>query len=132
MLPPGVCVSVGVEIAKPLSSIRKMIGSFSRHDALIASQNSPEEVAPSPAQTSVASSSSLSSACASLPAWAQPTACRNCVPVAEEGETMFFSGNDQWVGIWRPPEAGSAPAPTACSNMSSGLTPIAKQTARSR
>ena len=34
--------------------------------------------------------------------------------------TMFGRGDPQWHGIWRPPDAGSAAAPTACSSISSG------------
>ncbi len=41
MLPPGVCTSIGTEIAYLLSSIKKIVGSLSVAAVLIASQNSP-------------------------------------------------------------------------------------------
>jgi hypothetical protein len=42
-----------------------------------------------------------------------PTACRNCVPVGDDVETMLSFLVPQWEGIWRPPEFGSIAAPTA-------------------
>ena len=81
------------------------------------SQNSPSLVVPSPVVTSTTSSpwkpSVISSSFARMDASALPTACRNCVPVGDEAETMFSSRLPQWLGIWRPPEFGSAAAPTA-------------------
>src|SRR5688572_32032894 len=39
---------------------------------------------------------------------AQPTACRNCVPVGLDWLTMLSALWPQWEGIWRPPELGSS------------------------
>ena len=51
MSPPGVWASTGTEIAYWLSVIRKRTGSASVAAVLIASQNSPSLVVPSPAET---------------------------------------------------------------------------------
>src|SRR5579864_3913235 len=93
--PPGVSCSTGTEIAQPLSWIRKITGRLSRHAALIASQNSPSLVAPSPQLVIVTASEAGSS---SLLPCAQPTAGSNCVPVADEGETMCSAGMLQCEG----------------------------------
>ncbi len=61
MLPPAVCTSIGTEMAYLLSSTRKITGSFRLAAVLIASQNSPWLVVPSPAVTSTTSSSLNSS-----------------------------------------------------------------------
>ena len=37
--------------------------------------------------------------------------------------TMLSSRAPQWHGIWRPPDAGSSAAPTACSSISEGRDP---------
>ena len=97
MLPPAVCTSTGTEIAYSLSSMRKRTGSFRLQAVLSASQNSPSEVVPSPAvQTTISSSAKVASRVLSAgsrparsPASAAPTACRNCVPVGEDDETML-------------------------------------------
>ena len=49
-----------------------------------------------------------------------------------ETETMFRSFLPQWLGICRPPEAGSFAAPTAAYSISEGVTPSSRQSARSR
>ena len=53
-------------------------------------------------------------------------ACRIWLPVGEEPVKMLSSRLAQCEGIWRPPEAGSEAAPTACRNMASGVTPRAR------
>src|SRR5665647_442537 len=92
-------------------------GSPRLHALEIDSQNSPSLVAPSPVET-YTTSSSLNpsvrpSSFARIDASATPTACRNCVPVGDDDETMLCVLCPQWLGICRPPEAGSAAAPTA-------------------
>src|SRR5206468_2368828 len=112
---PGVWRSTGTEMAKPLSCTKKITGSDSRHAALIASQNSPSLVAPSPVLVSVTASDAGSRyrfACA------QPTAGSNCVPVADDGDAMCSLVELQCDGIWRPPDDGSDSAPTDCSSIS--------------
>ena len=63
---------------------------------------------------------------------AAPTACRNCVPVGDDAETMLRALWPQWLGIWRPPELGSMAAPTALYSISFGVMPSIRQRARSR
>ena len=129
MLPPAVWHETGTEMAYPLSSTRKSTGRRLRQATLSDSQNSPSLVAPSPEATSVISSDA---GARSRPASAQPTACRYCVPVGDDELTMLNFAWPQCEGIWRPPEEGSAAAPTACSSISSGVTPSARHSARSR
>ena len=117
MLPPAVLISTGTEIAYPLSSTTYTTGSARLHALLIDSQNSPSLVAPSPVETYTTSSSVkpsvMPSSFARSEASAMPTACRNCVPVGDDDETMLYARCPQWLGICRPPDAGSAAAPTA-------------------
>ena len=58
-----------------------------------------------------------------MPASAQPTACRHCVPVGLDCETMLSVLWPQCDGICRPPLFGSSLAPTADRNISSGVMP---------
>src|SRR5258707_1413743 len=148
MLPPAVCTSIGTEMAYPLSSTRYTIGNFFAHETFSDSQNSPSLVAPSPADTYTISSLSYFArlpsgalfACASAfgcaskycVASAAPIACTNCVPVHDDLLTILNFGWPQWLGICRPPELGSSFPPTACKNISTGVTPINKQKTRSR
>ena len=96
-LPPAVCTSTGTEMAYSLSSTTKTTGSFRLHAVFSASQNSPSEVVPSPAVQTTISSSAKVRRCprssgrvvARSPASAAPTACRNCVPVGDEADTML-------------------------------------------
>ena len=96
-LPPAVWTSTGTEMAYSLSSTMKRTGSFRLHAVLSASQNSPSEVVPSPVvQTTISSSWKVATcsrssgrAAARSPASAEPTACRNCVPVGEEVDMML-------------------------------------------
>jgi hypothetical protein len=93
---------------------------------------------PSPVETNTTSSpwkppsSPMPSCAARSDASALPTACRNCVPVGDDVETMFSFWWPQWLGIWRPPELGSAAAPTASYSISAGVMPSCRQSARSR
>ncbi len=139
-LPPAVPTSTGTEMAYPLSSTRKTTGSF-RFDAVFsASQNSPSEVCPSPVVQSTTSSSSNASIRSRIPSTnearnapsAVPTDCRYWVPVGEDVDTIRRSRRPQCDGICRPPLAGSASAPTACSRCSYGVIPSAWLSARSR
>jgi hypothetical protein len=90
------------------------------------SQNSPSLVVPSPSDTYTISSRSKCianptfspSSARYRPASAQPTACSTCVPVGLDCDTMCSGRCPQWLGIWRPPLAGSPAAPTASSSIS--------------
>ena len=89
-----------------------------RFDAVFSdSQNSPCDVVPSPVETNTTSSawkpSMMPSRPARIVASAAPTACRNCVPVGDDVETMLSCLCPQCDGICRPPELGSMAAPTA-------------------
>src|SRR5579872_5396387 len=88
--PPGVLTSTGTEIAYPLSSTRYTTGNLRLHAVLSDSQNSPSLVAPSPVET-YTTSSVVSSSLPRRYASAQPTACRNCVPVGEEDDVMLYA-----------------------------------------
>ena len=135
--PPGVWTSTGTEMAYPLSSTTYTTGSRREHAVFNDSQNSPPLVEPSPSDTYDTSSAwdaPPASGCRwkNSPASAPPTACRHCVVVALEGDTMCRAGELQWFGICRPPEVTSAAEPTAASSMSYGVTPSARHSARSR
>ena len=45
---------------------------------------------------------------------------------------MLRRGSQKWHGIWRPPDAGSASAATACRKCSYGVWPSARESDRSR
>src|SRR5207237_2141289 len=126
------------EAAYPSYSMRKRIGSFRLLALFRASQNSPSLVVPSPAETYTSPSlrvglSGTASRCADRShASAQPTACRNWVPVGLDWLTMCSALWHQWDGICRPPELGSSAAPTADSSISVGVMPSRRQRARSR
>jgi hypothetical protein len=83
----------------------------------IDSQNSPCDVVPSPVETKTTSShlnpSVMPRALARTTASADPTACRNCVPVGDELRDDVELLVPQCDGICRPPELGSIAAPTA-------------------
>jgi PAB1-binding protein PBP1 len=84
----------------------------------IDSQNSPWLVVPSPVDTNTTSSprncaSARPSVAARTDPSAAPTPCRNCVPVGDEELGMLSPLCPQCEGICRPPELGSAAAPTA-------------------
>lgn len=66
------------------------------------------------------------------PASAQPTAGRHCDPVGLDWVTMLRWRAPKWLGIWRPADAGSFAAPTACKSKSVGLTPRDNTSDRSR
>src|SRR5687767_8897796 len=93
--PPAMPTSTGTQIAEPLSSTRDTTGSFRFVAVFNDSQNSPSLVVPSPVVTSTTSSFSkpsvIPSSLALITASAEPTACKNCVPVGEETDTMFRS-----------------------------------------
>ena len=54
---------------------------------------------------------------------AAPTAWRHWEPVGLEVVKMWMRASDQWLGICRPPVAGSSLEPTEARNMSLALTP---------
>src|SRR3954470_2911079 len=119
--PPAVFTSTGTEMAYPLSSTRNTTGSLRLVAVLRASQNSPSLVVPSPVVQRTTSSDRANCSLSPIPsiaeylsqASAQPTAWRNWVPVGLEALTMFSALWPQCEGICRPPELGSAAAPTA-------------------
>src|SRR5678815_3081350 len=112
MDPPAVPTSTGTEMAYPLSSTRNTTGSLRLQALFIASQNSPSLVVPSPVEQKITSSSwkrrSRSSMASFLEyrshASAQPTDCRNWVPVGLDALTILSALWPQCDGIWRPPE----------------------------
>src|SRR5262245_5759048 len=139
MDPPGVLTSTGTEIAYPLSSTRKRTGSFRLQAEERPSQNSPSEVWPSRVETRPSSSFWKPPRSASALIWlirqpppAAPTAWRHWPPVHEDLGIRSSRLDPQWDGICLPAEAGSSLAPTAWRNISYGVTPIWRHSARSR
>ena len=100
------------------------MGAFKFTALLRASQNSPWLQVPSPVVASATSSewmprSSCTPPCsARTTASTAPTAWRNWLPVGLEVMKMFSFLWPQWLGIWRPPLAGSSTEPTEPRNIS--------------
>src|SRR6185436_12168263 len=105
-----------------------------------ASQNSPSDVEPSPIVITVTSSAPNPEVFSRIdaddgsernrPASAAPTPGRHSEPVGEDVVKMLRRREPQCDGICRPAEASPSFAPKAPRNISYGVTPRPRQSAR--